>query len=230
MGNESNESSVLAADATATPTKKRRFPLPFRKKSKSSASDDDTNKTISREVPLNGSGALFSATTGTATTYNNKDNNSKSASKVTIVESSKKTGASVLPRPPSGRLPQQQQQQQQQDRSSAKAVKPNWLCRTKFFRNMCDWAFTVVDQDGSGSVDEKELYSGLLLIHLKLGSYAGPAACKVSHPLPYLSSSCSEHAFLRMRTNKFCTVYIGCAFNSPCYYRSYHLAIGIGKG
>lgn len=43
---------------------------------------------------------------------------------------------------------------------------------------MCDQAFTTIDTDGSGSVDEKELYSGLLLIHLKLGLYAGPAACR----------------------------------------------------
>ena len=44
---------------------------------------------------------------------------------------------------------------------------------------MADWAFDVIDTDQSGFVDEKELYSGLLLIHLKLGSFAGPAACKV---------------------------------------------------
>jgi hypothetical protein len=36
----------------------------------------------------------------------------------------------------------------------------------------------VVDTDESGEVDEKELYSGMLLIHLKLGCYAGPAACR----------------------------------------------------
>jgi hypothetical protein len=43
---------------------------------------------------------------------------------------------------------------------------------------LLDQAFETVDQDRSGSVDEKELYSGLLLIHLQLGMYAGPAACK----------------------------------------------------
>ena len=48
---------------------------------------------------------------------------------------------------------------------------------------MADTAFDLVDADKSGSVDEKELYSGLLLIHLKLGCYAGPAACKVSSTL-----------------------------------------------
>jgi len=61
------------------------------------------------------------------------------------------------------------------------APKPRgWLSRSKYFRQLTDQAFELVDQDGSGEVDEKELYSGLLLIHLKLGSYAGPAACKVS--------------------------------------------------
>jgi hypothetical protein len=34
---------------------------------------------------------------------------------------------------------------------------------------MSNAAFAVVDADESGKVDEKELYSGLLLIHLKLG-------------------------------------------------------------
>lgn len=56
----------------------------------------------------------------------------------------------------------------------------SWLCQTSFFKNMIESAFQTVDADGSGEVDEKELYSGLLLIHLKLGAYAGPAACKVS--------------------------------------------------
>jgi len=54
----------------------------------------------------------------------------------------------------------------------------SYLSRSKWFQKMSAQAFDLVDQDGSGSVDEKELYSGLLLIHLKLGSYAGPAACK----------------------------------------------------
>lgn len=58
--------------------------------------------------------------------------------------------------------------------------KRSFLCRTKFFKDMSTSAFDLVDVDGSGTVDEKELYSGLLLIHLKLGTYAGPAACRVS--------------------------------------------------
>ena len=58
-------------------------------------------------------------------------------------------------------------------------VKKSWLCQRKFFKDMISSSFEMVDQDGSGSIDEKELYSGLLLIHLKMGVYAGPAACKV---------------------------------------------------
>lgn len=80
-----------------------------------------------------------------------------------------------------------------------KQEKSSWISRTNYFKQMSNWAFDVVDLDGSGFVDEKvsfalhcprqrmpshvlivlqELYSGLLLIHLKLGSYAGPAACR----------------------------------------------------
>eukprot|EP00549_Striatella_unipunctata_P019571 CAMPEP_0118710556 /NCGR_PEP_ID=MMETSP0800-20121206/23459_1 /TAXON_ID=210618 ORGANISM="Striatella unipunctata, Strain CCMP2910" /NCGR_SAMPLE_ID=MMETSP0800 /ASSEMBLY_ACC=CAM_ASM_000638 /LENGTH=352 /DNA_ID=CAMNT_0006614775 /DNA_START=276 /DNA_END=1334 /DNA_ORIENTATION=+ len=63
-----------------------------------------------------------------------------------------------------------------------KKLKTSFLSRSKYFKDLCDWAFSLIDTDGSGAVDEKELYSGLLLIHLKLATYAGPAACKpVSH-------------------------------------------------
>eukprot|EP00536_Pseudo-nitzschia_multiseries_P002361 jgi/Psemu1/183341/e_gw1.31.105.1 len=43
---------------------------------------------------------------------------------------------------------------------------------------MCDDAFDSIDADGSGKIDESELYRGLLLIHLKLGLYFGAPACK----------------------------------------------------
>lgn len=79
----------------------------------------------------------------------------------------------------------QDMERKRQEQKEAKVAKDllmkkrPWLCRTKFFRDLMESSFELVDQDGSGSVDEKELYSGLLLIHLKLGVYAGPAACKV---------------------------------------------------
>eukprot|EP00978_Attheya_sp_CCMP212_P016100 scaffold41918_cov45-Attheya_sp.AAC.5 len=55
----------------------------------------------------------------------------------------------------------------------------SFLGRSKYFRKLCKWAFHEIDTDNSGEVDEKELYSGLLLIHLKLATYAGPAACRM---------------------------------------------------
>lgn len=63
-------------------------------------------------------------------------------------------------------------------KETSKPGRASWFSRTHYFKEMSNWAFDVVDLDGSGFVDEKELYSGLLLIHLKLGSYAGPAACR----------------------------------------------------
>ena len=38
------------------------------------------------------------------------------------------------------------------------------------------WAFKEVDQDNSGTISKEELYTGMLLIHLKLATYLGPAA------------------------------------------------------
>lgn len=49
---------------------------------------------------------------------------------------------------------------------------------SSFFRNICNDVFDSIDVDRSGKIDESELYQGLLLIHLKLGLYFGPAACK----------------------------------------------------
>lgn len=63
-------------------------------------------------------------------------------------------------------------------RRKPRLKKPSWFCRTEYFQKLCDTAFEMVDADHSGCVDVNELYSGLLLIHLKLGTYAGPAACR----------------------------------------------------
>lgn len=80
--------------------------------------------------------------------------------------------------------------------SNSKQQATSWLCRTKRFQRMCDMAFDAIDTDQSGSVDEKELYSGLLLIHLKLGLYAGPAACR-----PIDRKKC-KHVFEKMDRDK----------------------------
>ena len=63
--------------------------------------------------------------------------------------------------------------------ASAKKKKTgNIWTRSKNFKKLTDWAFKTIDADGSGQVDKKELYTGLLMIHLKLATYAGPAACR----------------------------------------------------
>lgn len=49
---------------------------------------------------------------------------------------------------------------------------------SSFFRNICNDVFDSIDVDRSGKIDKLELYQGLLLIHLKLGLYFGPMACK----------------------------------------------------
>jgi len=52
------------------------------------------------------------------------------------------------------------------------------LTRSKFFEKIVNYSFDVIDSDGSGTIDKKELYAGLVLIHLKLAAYVGPAACR----------------------------------------------------
>ncbi|CAB9509234.1 expressed unknown protein [Seminavis robusta] len=52
------------------------------------------------------------------------------------------------------------------------------VLQSSHFIKYTDMAFDLVDSNNSDSVDETELYAGLLLIHLKLGSWLGPAACK----------------------------------------------------
>jgi len=54
------------------------------------------------------------------------------------------------------------------------------LMQSKHFAGLCDKAFQMVDSNGDEAIDESELYAGLLLIHLKLGCFLGPAACRVS--------------------------------------------------
>jgi len=55
---------------------------------------------------------------------------------------------------------------------------PLWM-RTGAFRKLCKWAFDICDSDGTGEIDKTELYAGLLLVHINLAKYAGPAACYV---------------------------------------------------
>lgn len=52
------------------------------------------------------------------------------------------------------------------------------LTKSKRFQQLVKYTFDTVDTDKSGTIDENELYAGLLLIHLQLAAYAGPAACR----------------------------------------------------
>ena len=76
--------------------------------------------------------------------------------------------------------------------SSGKQHRPrrslvSYICRTRYFSSVCDTVFDTIDTDQSKAVDRNELYQGLLLIHLKLGTYAGPAACR-----PLSRDRCNE--------------------------------------
>jgi len=46
------------------------------------------------------------------------------------------------------------------------------------FEKLVNCVFDLVDVDQSGKICKKELYAGLILVHLKLATYIGPAACR----------------------------------------------------
>ena len=52
------------------------------------------------------------------------------------------------------------------------------LKKLNIFKRTCKWAYSIIDSDKSGQIDKKELYTGLLLIHLQLAAFLGPAACR----------------------------------------------------
>ena len=69
------------------------------------------------------------------------------------------------------------------EQKSEEKMVPSFLAHSRMFRRLSQWAFEQVDTGESGTVNKKEVYAGLLLIHYKLASYAGFVFCKVS--LPY---------------------------------------------
>jgi len=56
-------------------------------------------------------------------------------------------------------------------------MKHNFLTRSAAFRRLTKWAFAQCDTDGTGGVNQTELYTGIILVHLQLAKYAGAAAC-----------------------------------------------------
>lgn len=47
----------------------------------------------------------------------------------------------------------------------------------KAYQLLVNTAFETMDDSDSGYIDEAELYAGMLLVHLNIAKYAGPAAC-----------------------------------------------------
>jgi Ca2+-binding protein (EF-Hand superfamily) len=54
----------------------------------------------------------------------------------------------------------------------------NLMVRSARFERLVQYVFDVVDVDKSGKICKKELYAGLILVHLKLAAYIGSAACR----------------------------------------------------
>ena len=53
----------------------------------------------------------------------------------------------------------------------------SWFTSTKMFRRVTSWAFKVCDSNKTGTINQAELYAGVLLVHVTLAKYAGSAAC-----------------------------------------------------
>jgi len=56
----------------------------------------------------------------------------------------------------------------------------NFIVRSVRFQKLVQYVFNSVDGDGSEKICKEELYCGLIMIHLKLAAYVGPAACRVA--------------------------------------------------
>jgi hypothetical protein len=157
-------------DGQSTATKRRRFRFfgskPRKDTSKTSPSKGAVAK---RTTPSKATAAA--AATATSPIPNTIPNHSAHSKGILKKD---QVAAHAQPTPPAAST----DKSPKQHTSSLPIEKAGWLARTKRFHKICDNAFELVDTDGSNSVDEKELYSGLLLIHLKLGTYAGPAACR----------------------------------------------------
>mmetsp|Transcript_2382 Transcript_2382/g.2228 ORF Transcript_2382/g.2228 Transcript_2382/m.2228 type:complete len:222 (-) Transcript_2382:195-860(-) len=52
----------------------------------------------------------------------------------------------------------------------------SYWTNTSYFKKLVKWAFNICDDQKKGSVTKAELYVGVLMVHLKLAKYFGPAA------------------------------------------------------
>jgi hypothetical protein len=62
-----------------------------------------------------------------------------------------------------------------------KKSKSNFITRSSYFKKLCKGCFDICDGSKTGSINKAELYAAVLLVHLKMAKYAGPAAC---YPAP----------------------------------------------
>jgi Ca2+-binding protein (EF-Hand superfamily) len=100
------------------------------------------------------------------------------------VPSTTKVGSSTVKK--DDRMTSQSREDKVDAMKKSKAVKQSenakggksLFSRSKRFQKMVDNVFVSIDTDGSGEIDKKELYAGLILIHLRLAAYVGPAACR----------------------------------------------------
>ena len=71
-------------------------------------------------------------------------------------------------------------EQAEMDVRQCKKKEPNFIVRSERFQKLVQYVFDSADLNGTGKICREELYCGLIMIHLKLAAYVGPAACRVA--------------------------------------------------
>lgn len=125
-----------------------------------------------------------------AQSENNDDANGTPKNLVALAYEAKTKRASFIEETKKAALEQKKAEEIANSKASS------MLTGSSFFQSICDDVFDSIDADDSGKIDESELYQGLLLIHLKLGMYFGPAACKP------ISMARTNYIFQKLDTNK----------------------------
>lgn len=52
----------------------------------------------------------------------------------------------------------------------------NFITDSPYFAQLCDWAYSVCDPEGTNHIGKADLYAGILMVHIKLAKLAGSAA------------------------------------------------------